>query len=300
MYKRIPYFGENSNEIMEMINDVEAEEEYRCSLYDFVLSHLENDTVFVIKDYVYSYVSDIKFNYRDKECYVPYFDFDLYATEVINDNRGHLIVKNGKRQIRYNFKSCKLDIKLNHAYTMFSISQRKKFKVIFTSYYTGIFSINRLYQLYLDSCYKDDNYVVLKHESGYHYINQKTSTYKNLEKNLRRKYKLPDYAEQEQEKDYRDVREYTYMEVMEKIGIFANTELYKIRRLRFEAYLYCSLREDLVPDDCPEWQDLGTKYNYLKIKETIPLFIKSYWLNKPKKQVKYRTYMRMEKWHDTE
>ena len=110
---RIPYFGKDSNKIMKQINTSHVKEVIQTDLYSFVMNHLENDIVFVIKDYVYSWVSDIVFNYRDKECFIPYYDFDLYEeTKRVNDNNGHLIL-NDKRQIRYNFELKHLDIKLN-------------------------------------------------------------------------------------------------------------------------------------------------------------------------------------------
>ena len=292
---RIPYFGKDSNKIMKQINTSHVKEVIQTDLYSFVMNHLENDIVFVIKDYVYSWVSDIVFNYRDKECFIPYYDFDLYEeTKRVNDNNGHLIL-NDKRQIRYNFELKHLDIKLNEEYYIYSIRQEKKFKIVFTGFYTGIFSVKNLYSLYLNACYKDDNYTVLKHESGYHYINKKTESYKNLEKIKRRKYKLLDYKDAYSYKDYRDVREYTYLEVAEQIGVFQNIELYKFRRLRFESYLYCNLREENVPVDYENWKKLGVDYNYIKYydeRKVLPLFIKSYWLNdnKIEKEIKRKTY----------
>ena len=305
MQYRIPYFGTESNKIMEQINTSQISEEIHTDLYSFVLDHIENDMVFVINDYIYSWVSDIKFNYRDKECFIPYYDFELYEeSQRQNDNNGHLIVKNNKRYVRYNFDFKRLFVELNKDYVVYSTSQGKKFKIFFTGFYTGIFSVKNLYSLYLNACYNDDNYMVLKHESGYHYINKKTDSYKNLENIKRKKYFLPTYKSEKSFKDYRDVREYSYLEVVEKIGLFSNEEIYKIRRLRFESYLYCNLREENTPLDLDNWKKLGVEYDYIKYydNKVLPLFIKSYWLNDDliKKDVKQKTYMRVKRWQELE
>lgn len=300
--KRIPYFGKNSNDIMLHINKAEIEDTIETDLYSFVINNISNDIVFVFEDYVYAWVSDIKFNYRDKECYIPYYKFDLYYdTDRLNDNNGHLIIKDNKRYIRYNFDLATCKILLNTYYICYSVSQQKKFKIIFNRYYTGLFSINTLYKLYINSCYSDDNYLVVKHEGGYHYINKKTDSYKNLEGILRVKYDLREYKNKEYI-DYRDVREYKYIELVDKLGLIENSEIYKIRRLRFESYLYCNLREENQPMDYDkdEWNKLGKTYDYIKYygydKQVIPLFIKSYWLNDNlvTKKVKNKTYMRLQ------
>lgn len=301
---RIPYFGENSNEVMKKINEsIFSDDILRIDLYKFIQENIEKDIVFYIKDYVYVWVDDIKFNYRDKECYLPYFDFDLYEEEKgrLDDNKGHLIIKDDKRYVRYNFEYKREKIELDKEYICYSLRQQKKFKVIFTKYNTDVFSIERLYDLYIQASYKDDNYEVLKHESGYHYINKKTTSYKNLERNKRVKYDLSEYKEEPKYEEYRDVRNYRYIEIVEKIGLISNEEIYKIRTLRFESYLYCNLRENNVPIDydVKEWKKLGVTKDYIKyygyeIKE-LPLFIKSYWLNDDviKKRIKDKTYMRV-------
>lgn len=303
--ERIPYFGKESNCIREEINTSQIEDIITTDLYSFVMNHLENDTIFIINKYFYSYVSDIKFNYRDKRCFIPYYAYSLYPDRLltVNDNNGHLIVEDDHRYVRYNFEYSELEVKLNTEYLVYSIRQRKKYKIIFNRYYTEIFSIEMLYKLYFNSCFKEDNFLVLKHEKGYHYINRVTDEYKNREKILRAKYELPEFKSNSY-KDYRDVREYKYYDLLERVGLFTVDELYKYRRLRFESYLYCNLREENIPVDFDEWKELGKTKDYIKYigEKEIPLFIKSYWLNDNlvTKKTRQRTYMRSEKWQDIE
>ena len=50
------------------------------------------------------YLSDADINYRDKKLSLPYFEYKIQETDKLkNDNKGHILIKNGKTYIRYEY-----------------------------------------------------------------------------------------------------------------------------------------------------------------------------------------------------
>lgn len=288
MISGIPYFGEATQELMDYILNTDFSNvpvaRYK-SLYEIVGDSVNDKVVVVIDNKWVTWLNDIVFNYRDKECYIPYYSYKEYLIEdrvFKTNNRGHLILTSDGLKIRYGYKYNKMyitdgKVKLNCV----DISTLDQF-IITTDGWTDDDSVDldKLYRLYIDSCYKDDDFLVNKHAGGYHYINKSIKSFDNKEKKLREQYNLCGFSvDSEYDKDYRDLRQYTYDEVIKLKGLISNTELYRERRLRFESYLYCCLRQGL-------FNNIEFKKRIYKIGDGIKLIIKDYWLdgiNKPNK-----------------
>jgi len=295
MLAGIPYFGEyNQNIYNKIINSKVTSELNIDSIYRLINTYAYSKIVVVIDNKWLTWLNDIKFNYRDKKCYIPYYSYKLYSVSEKTykyNNQGHLIIENNHLVLRYDYTYNQLNISdSNISLILYNIDTQEKFKVNTKNWISEQrFSIDKLYKLYINSSYKEDRYNIKKHLGGYHYISRQPKEFKNKEKQYRELYELDDYSKEtidcfynQEYDDYRDVRNFKYEEVIQRYGMVDNTEIYKIRRLRFESYLYCILRADILSDN----QEFNTKLALLKsgkeiIKygSDIKLIFKRYWIN---------------------
>lgn len=289
MIQGIPFFGDNTQEIVDTIIKSPIEEIlYYDSMYDMINYYIDKKIVIIIDNEWLSWLNDIAFNYRNKTCYIPYYTYELYKLddkEYRSNNKGHLILKENTLYIRHNYNYKKLEINEGKiSLLIYDIDTNKKYKINTDKWINEKeFDIEKLYNLYLDSCYTDDDFIFNKHSGGYHYILRSPKAFKNKEKTLREVYKLQHFSiNSTYESDYRDVRNFKQEEVVQRVGFRDTTELYKIRRLKFESYLYCLLRQGLKPSNTrflKTWNTLGVTRDYIKYGKNIKLIFKSYWLD---------------------
>lgn len=292
MIKGIPYFGEQTQEIVDSILNIDTDiiyEKKYDSLYDLILSNIDKHIIVVIDNKWLTWLNDIVFNYRDRECYIPYY---TYKEQLITDrtfrtnNKGHLILDGDNIRVRYEYSYHKLNITVdNLALDCVDIDTQERLIVRTNNWINeAAVDFDKLHKLYVESSYKDDDFIMNKHAGGYHYISLSPKEFVNRERKLREQYDLSDYSEDFYYiKDYRDVRQYKYEEVIKLNGLLDNIELYRERRLRFESYLYCCLRAGL-------FNDIQFKKHIYKVGKEIKLIIKDYWLDNIDKPNK--TYIR--------
>ena len=84
----IPYFGENSIEIENYIKNKSIDKDI-CydSLYELIEYEKDAQNVIVIEDSSgkqLTYIRDIRFNYRDKEVFIPYYRYSLQKIDKGN------------------------------------------------------------------------------------------------------------------------------------------------------------------------------------------------------------------------
>lgn len=296
MISGIPYFGEETQELTEKILNKDIEYiEYYESLYELINKNLHNKIVVIINNKWLSWLNDIAFNYKEHECCIPYYTYELFELndkKYKSNNKGHLILKDNTLYIRYNYTYKKMSVKVGkESINLYNIDTDKKYSVYINKWIDdNYFEIDKLYRLYLESCFVEDDFTYNKHSGGYHYIYKSPKEFKNRERKIRDTYDLPTYTlDNSFEKEYRDVRNFKYEEVIQSTGFIETTELYKIRRLKFESYLYCLLRQNLKPLETDEsknkqfinqWNKLGITKDHIKYGENnIKLIIKAYWLN---------------------
>lgn len=292
MIKGIPYFGEQTQEIVDSILNIDTDiiyEKKYDSLYDLILSNIDKHIIVVIDNKWLTWLNDIVFNYRDRECYIPYY---TYKEQLITDrtfrtnNKGHLILDGDNIRVRYEYSYHKLNITVdNLALDCVDIDTQERLIVRTNNWINeAAVDFDKLHKLYVESSYKDDDFIMNKHAGGYHYITLSPKEFVNRERKLREQYDLSDYSEDFYYiKDYRDVRQYKYEEVIKLNGLLDNIELYRERRLRFESYLYCCLRAGL-------FNNIQFKKHIYKLGKELKLIIKDYWLDNIDKPNK--TYIR--------
>lgn len=281
MIKGIPYFGEQTQEITNSILNIDTDiiyEKKYDSLYDLVIDNIDKHIIVVIDNKWLTWLNDIVFNYRDRECYIPYY---TYKEQLITDrtfrtnNKGHLILDGDNIRVRYEYSYHKLNITVdNLALDCVDIDTQERLIVRTNNWINeAAVDFDKLHKLYVESSYKDDDFIMNKHAGGYHYISLSPKEFVNRERKLREQYDLSDYSEDFYYiKDYRDVRQYKYEEIIKLNGLLDNIELYRERRLRFESYLYCCLRAGL-------FNDIQFKKHIYKVGKEIKLIIKDYWLD---------------------
>lgn len=292
MIQGIPYFGENNNELWKTIinTDITSTRFYK-SIYKFMTEHIDRRVVAVVKDKYITWLNDIKFNYRDKQLYIPYYSYkEKYVPNkgYKTDNKGHIQLSEDFKQVilRYEYNYEKLIIRLNNfRLILFDLDTKEKYYAELSEYNwynSDEFNIEELYQLYIDSCYEEDDFLINKHQGGYHFISKNIPNFENKERRLREIYGLPDYSENFIfDNDYRDVRQFKYDEVIQKEGFRSTLELYKIRRLRFEMLLYCIMQQGVKSSDISfnnQINQLGKTKHIVKYGNNIKLIFKDYWL----------------------
>ena len=279
MLRGIPFFDNyNTNEIYNKIKHTDKSE-YKLvegSLYKLVTDEYRDNFIVVIDNYL-TWLKDIKFNYRDKECYIPYYTFKLYESSVqanIQDFEHIYEDEEGKTFIRYDYELHHRNVDVDNLLFIYDLENDRFFAYHITSWIDDTeIDLKKLHDLYVGSCYKPT--VIDNYYSGYHYIDLNVKGMKNTERRLRKVYYLSDYSyNHNDDKDYRDVREYRFEEVLGKTEDVFTTNPYWIRRLEFESYLYCCLRKGLT-----QGINLEKSNEYTKIGKNIPLIIKGYWLN---------------------
>lgn len=310
MLKGIPYFGLDNQNIWDSIlnnsinieNDICIEE---VNLYEYIINNIDNNLIVVINNKWLTWLNDIEFNYRDKKCEIPYFEYKTYKIPKENirtNNKGHLILKDDTLDIRYEYKLCKIKVDLDNCRLLTYNLNNQEYRLVKFKNWTDdkFINLDKLYRLYIDSCFPQDDFIINKHSGGYHYITKTVDKFFNKEKYIRNELELLHFDNETdllEIKDYRDVRNFNYNEVVKNQGVkdINIYDLYKIRRLKFEAYLYCCLRKDIDPDNDlykKEWEKLRQGKTFIKYGDNIKLIFKSYWLNNCS-EIKRKTWSRI-------
>lgn len=292
MIQGIPYFGVDTLKIEEKItnNKIEYTKKYD-SLYELIQSEKSSDNVVIIendKGKWITYIRDINFNYRDKEVYIPYYEYKIHKMEkgnIRSNYKGHLRIVDDKIEIRHSYTLRKLYISINSNNSMIIYNFRtdEKYKVTFDKYFSeDKFDIDELYNNYLLYSINEEDYKLFKHTEGYHLISKELKGIKNKEKELRNNIGLQHiiYNNTDEFKEYRDVRKFSLESFVKEQGIIDIDKPYWERKLDFESLLFCITNSGAKPsnDFITEWDKLGKTKSYIKYGNDIKLIIKDYWL----------------------
>lgn len=271
-------------------------------LYSLFLCLAELDWLFLIeKDvasdfsfdrYRLSWCTDIRFNYRDKEIFIPYYDYDTetytgdkrYKDESkLNRISDDTIMVNYffrfRRQIlddrKTGFRSDSILVVNPATLVLYDISIKD------LPYLTSPeFSFSTLYDRYLDSAYVESD---LDAENWKRYIRNDNKFKNNREHLLRNHLDLPLYGEGYKDYTYVDVRMYTWEELTGSLMYDDENRPYWRRKLLFESYLYCGMAGDHTPVEAEygkDYQRLGVDLRTLTInKGNKPLILKYYYKN---------------------
>ena len=283
MLEGIPYIKQNLDDILSADY---TENVLVTTVYSFVQEFKHKRVVINTGLGFLSYVKDIKFNYRDKICYLPYFTYQLKQINpdlVDKDIEKHLFYdeEEGFVYIRYEYNYETLNIDLNSQLLCYDLDENEAFTVKFTAWYKGDFDIDKLYKLYINSSFNTE--LFSENDKGYHYIKKQVKKIYNLEAVVRKNMCLLDYSEKMKPiEDYRDVRNYKYDAIVQSYGLIDTLDNYKIRRLDFESYLFCNIQEGNL-----DYLKLRKGTDYYKYGNELPLIIKGYWFPKNKQSKKW-------------
>lgn len=285
-YNAIPYFGENNNSIIKMILESKELEIIEQSIYDFVISNINSRVLVIIDNKWLVWLNDIIFNYRDKKSYLAYWKFDTMLLDenlVKKDDNQYLMVdENDNFLIRYNYEYNRINIEPNVELSVYNLDKQCRYKVKLTCWINDdTFDIDKLYKLYVDSAYENDK-LLEDNIKGHYYISKYFKGMTNRELKLRTKLGLSTYITPYSEEEYRDVREYTRDEMIIKFGLVDSSDNYWIRRLKFECYLYCILRKNILSNNSEfnkQFEKLGKTLRFIKYGDNVKFILKDYWLN---------------------
>ena len=300
--KSIPYLGKENNIIKEYMLNKCIESEIYINLYDFLNSENIHSKLVIVDNKWLTWLDDIVFNYRDKKCYIHYWKYDIMPLDenlVKRDSFQYLIEKNGTFYLRYNYEYCKIDLNIGSELVIYDLHIDSKYKVIIKDWLSEkVFNIEKLYKLYIESCFYDD-IITKDREYGRYYIDKFSKKLSNRELKLRRDLLIDTFKDNNSlvhERDFRDVRNYKIEEIWSKYGMIDTIDSYKNRRLKFDSYLYCILRADIPSNDSyfnDEISKLKKGKHVIKYGENIKLLFKDYWFNNIEIK-KYQTWMRLD------
>lgn len=298
--KSIPYLGKENNDIRETILDMEIISEIEVNLYSFINSEDIHSKLVVVDNKWLTWLDDIVFNYRDKKCYIHYWKYDIMPLDeslVKRDSFQYLIEKDGTYYLRYNYEYCEIKIDINTELIIYDLDKEEKYKVIIKDWLLEKrFDIEKLYKLYIESSFYDDN-ITRDREYGRYYIDKFSKKLTNRELKLRYDLFIDTFKENQtiSEDDFRDVRNYTLEHIWTRYGMLDTLDTYKDRRLKFDSYLYCILRANIESNNSEfnnEWYKLGINRNIIKYGDNIKLIFKDYWKDGIEVK-KYQTWMRI-------
>lgn len=289
MIQGIPFFGEQHNELAKLILNARATSHIDyLTVFDMIKAEAFKHTVVIIDNKWFTWLHDIRFNYRDDIVELPYFTYEIYETEMRQnqtDNKGHLILDKENKTVllRHNYNLQMLSITPDTELTLVDLSDLSKYTVKASKWYYSIFDINDLYIKYINSAYYDFDELLEKHIGGYHYITRQFKGFVNAEHKKRNMLELNSYKEKMIiPEDYRDVRQYRRQELFG--DTFIETVIpYKFRRLLFDSMLCCIIKQHSVTTD----PVFNFRYSRLSKEQcilsytpdncSVPLIFKSYW-----------------------
>lgn len=249
---------------------------------------IEGETLFT------TWCRDIRFNYRDKKVFIPYYSYkveDLEFSREVAENDFLDTTDNKNIKIRHEFKleSILLEDRntgiVKTQIDLYDYINKIKYKLNIPKLpylSTETFSLADLSNRYIESAYiKVDN---TDSDDWKKYLKVDTRGSKKKEHKIRLKEGLNLYAEGYNDLTYNDVRHYEYSELHEGSRMVADEiKPYWLRMYEFEAYLYCIFAQELEVEE-KEYKEpfakLGVSERFLTYTENKkPLVLKHYYKN---------------------
>jgi hypothetical protein len=219
-------------------------------MYSLFLALAHLDFLFVIEDEgtLVTWCRDVRFNYRDRFIFVPYYKYET-AEYILSNHFKDMskidLIEEDIANVRHNFELCSfiLDDRRTgsrvDSIMLYDYENKVKYTLSIKDvpYFSGSeFSLLDLYDRYINSAYMASDLRDFYWEK-YTRIDNKYKN--NREHILRKRLELKAYSENYKEIAYTDVRQYTYEELKESSLVPDNEISYWLRILEFEAYLYC-------------------------------------------------------------
>lgn len=287
-------------------------------LYTAFLAIVElNLIILVDKDKGFcSWGRDVRFNYRDKYIFLPYYSFDREEIErkaKVKDTKYLDMVNEKTVSIKYNFKLETLVIDNRESnyrldsLLLYDLDTRDFYNLVISdlSYLEqDFFDVEDLYSRYINSSFIVTDLVSTNRKWSYNTISSSKQEFKTNESKMRSYYKLGRYIEGVKPKElkYMDVRAYPFEEIMGDF-IVDDEIAFDLRRYYFEAYLYCIFADKIACSDTrfnKELNALRKNKRYIRYGRKYPLILKYYYysagdLFESGKKIRKKTYERFRK-----
>lgn len=303
MLKGIPYWGESTFEDMRTLarkfEEVQIED-YVSASDMFTLFHElgSKNYVFILREKdgtFFSWCKDIRFDYRDKVVYIPYYTYSEKSVKTSKEYK-HLDRIGDTINVHYGFQARlmpvyvpTLNYKIAELYVA-NIEELAIFRVqISENYLEDSPSIDQLYRAYLNASYFDEEWSQIDFKNNYHWIGAEKGL--NMEYAVRASQHLPVWALKDNREatpqckkflNCCDIRLYDLQTIQTMFDFDLHTELqYWERRYLFDAYLLFSVMSGKAWRELEfneRWKQLGTKYEFIKYGSSdFPLYLKHYY-----------------------
>lgn len=305
--KGIPHFGIETAEAINSLQDRQPKDINPRTLRGVTDLHtlfrylLKNEYLFIIEhpntNRLYtSWCWDIRFNYRDREIFIPYYSYRTFFHRAIERdlNNPYLTISTLEDKKKY--------ISVRHSFEVnkFIIDNRKEgyrhptIRVYHPStdnyFQIDITSLPYLAEnvFYIDELLRrHTNYKFLLSEfdttsKDRHYFD--FTSKKNREKRLYLKEGYPTYGEKYTDLNYQDIRTFIVNPFSDEAQQMTTDDDYVTRVYDFESYLYCLFAQKAQPyekDIKQRWSELSTKKRFITLGNTYPLTLKYYYTDKP-------------------
>lgn len=304
--KGVPYFGEETYRKLEALQDRQPEEINPLKLRGVTDIHtlfrhlLKNEYLFIINHpntnrQFASWCWDIRFNYRDREIFIPYYSYNTFLHKAIERDLSNTYLN------IYTLEDNKKYISVRYAFEMnkFVVDNRKEcyrtesirvyhpttdnyyqLNISNLPYYAeSIFSVHELLRRHTNYKFLLSEFDLTSKEHQYLDFNYK----KSREKSIRTKEGFKTYSDNFTDLNYQDIRTYVVSPFSDEANEMTTDDDYVTRVYDFESYLYCLFAQQSEPYE-PEfkqlWLDLGSKKRFITLGETYPLTLKYYYTDK--------------------
>lgn len=269
--------------------------------------------LFILEEKFCSWCWDIRFNYRDREIFIPYYAYEQFFRDTRKPDleNPYLDILDRTEDksyigVRYKFEMRTRtldDRRINFRTKFVSVyhPQKDEYFLIDISelpYLTkAIFSMEDLLQRHTNMKYIIPEFDSNSRWESYLKINRRKH---NREKALRKQHNLPVYSDLYTNIDYQDIRMFPTHTFSEEYQQVTSQDDFKIRMYEFEAFLYCIFASNANPIEDEYLQlfnSLGVKNRFISIgsPNPHPLILKYYYTDKQTK-FKKLSYERYKEW----
>ena len=305
--KGLPYFGDDTVAQLTSLQDREPKVinpqdlEGVTDLHTLFRHLLKNEYLFIIEHpstqrLFATWCWDIRFNYRDREVFIPYYSYKTFLHKAIERDltNPHLIIttlEDNKKYIavRYFYTMNKLIIdnrkegykRQNICVYQPSTDTYLQIDIEKLPYLLhNVFSVSDLLNRHTNYKFQLSEFDVTSKDAYYTSINKKN----NREKSIRSKEGFSTYSDDFMGINYQDIRTFVINPFSDEAQQMTSDEDYVTRVYDFESYLYCLFAQQAEPSDEHHkklWVELGTKKRFITLGETYPLTLKYYYTDKP-------------------
>lgn len=313
--KGTPYFGEKTAQQLEVLRLRKPESltpttfKGVTDIYTLFRYLACEGYLFVIEDETGFYTSwawDIRFNYRDREIFIPYYTYETFLHKALERDLSnpYLTIVNGGDsgayiEVKHSFKMGKLiidDRKTGYrvpSVTVYNPQTEDYYKILLIDLqYFSLpnFSITDLLSRHTNYKYNLMQFDDLSKADCY--LDPKVKF--SRERSIRNSKGYPTYVKPFLDINYQDIRTYNVGAFSEEATLVISSDPYHLRVYDFEAYLYCIFAQGVEPIESEYldiWNSLGVSKRFITLGGKHPLTLKYYYTDKPQK-FKKLTYER--------